>query len=64
MRTEEHFEIHDKLLRASSRLKKVAEGWNVTYETPEETRKWISRLQAEALSAARTMEAAQEFLIQ
>ena len=45
-------EIKTKLIHLSLLLRKVTEGWNVTHETPKETRQWVAKLDSVATKTA------------
>ena len=45
-------EIKTKLIHLSLLLRKATEGWNVTYETPKETRQWVAKLDSVATRTA------------
>ena len=44
------------------RLNQATEGWCVTYETPEKTREWVSKLHSTANSVRIRLEEIQESL--
>ena len=45
-------ELKMKLTRICVRLAEASKGWCVTYETPEQTRRWVSKLHLEAESCS------------